>query len=71
MLLLTVTTLIVLFIIFIYLFISDAKTSIYAHKGNYYVNHLPVINPNNYMSEFEAFNNVILQIINNMVQSPL
>ena len=29
-----------------------------------YMNHLPVITPENYMLEFEAFNNVILQIIN-------
>ena len=29
-----------------------------------YINHLPVITPENYMSKFEAFNNVILQIIN-------
>ena len=28
------------------------------------LNHLPVITPENYMSEFEAFNNLILQIIN-------
>ena len=31
---------------------------------HFYMNHLPVITPENYMSEFEAFNNVILQIIN-------
>ena len=29
-----------------------------------YMNHLPVITPQNYMSEFEAYNNVILEIIN-------
>ena len=29
-----------------------------------YMNHLPVITPENYMSEFKTFNNVILQIIN-------
>ena len=28
------------------------------------MNHLPVLIPDTYMSEFEAFNNVILQIIN-------
>ena len=31
---------------------------------HYYMNHLPVVTSNNYMSEFEAFNNVILRIIN-------
>ena len=34
---------------------------------HYYMNHLPVLTPDNYMSEFEAFSNVILQTINKHV----